>query len=174
MRFDHVVIEFIIGCSVHDLCGFGSRSDEFCSVVGSVALRRVDSTRLVMAIRSKPVRDSFAAPTDHFFLVSALRPLPGSLTQRLRVGRVMYQNNAVYLQNGVTTEPAMVFGAKYSREFGDFRMARVTYDSLVGIAHYASPGVTLENIDQLRPTRRCDGSVGSCFEVAGRTIEFPR
>jgi beta-lactamase regulating signal transducer with metallopeptidase domain len=157
----------------NDLCGFGARSDELCSVVGSVALRRVDSTRLVIAVRSKPVGDSAAAPTDHYFLVSALRPLPRSVTQRIRFGRVMYQNNAVYVENRATTEPAMVFGANFSRAFGDFRMPRVTYDSLIGIAHYASPGVTLENIDQLHPRGPCDGPVGSCYEVAGKKIEFP-
>lgn len=156
-----------------DLCGFGARLDELCSVVGSVSLRRVDSTRLVIAVRSRPVGDSAAAPTDHYFLVSALRPLPNSLTQRIRFGRVMYQNNAVYVENRATTQPAMVFGAKYARAFGDFRMPRVTYDSLIGIAHYASPGVTLDNIDELHPTEHCDGPVGSCYDVAGRTIEFP-
>jgi hypothetical protein len=157
----------------NDLCGFGTRSDERCSAVGAVALRRIDSTRLVIAVRSQPVRDSLAEPRDHYFLVSASRPLPQSLTQRIRFGRVIYQNNAVYVENRATTAPALVFGARYAPAFGEFRMPRIAYDSLIGIAHYASPGVTLENIDQLRPARRCDGPIGSCYEVAGRAIEFP-
>lgn len=156
-----------------DLCGFGARSDEFCSVTGSVAIRRVDSTRLIIAVRSKPVRDSSAGPLDHYFLVSALRPLPDSLTRRIRFGRVMYQNNAVYVENRVTTEPAIVFGSQFGPAFADLRMPRVIYDSLVGIAHYASPGVTLENIDELRPAHECDGPIGSCYEVDGKKIEFP-
>jgi len=154
-----------------DRCGFGARADEFCSIMGSVAMLRVDSTHLVIAVRSRG--NPTAAPYDHFFLVSSLRPLPDSLTRRIRFARVMFQHNAVYVENRVTTDPAMVFGWKYASGFKDFQMPRDTFDSLVGIAHYASPGVTLDNIDQLRPARKCDGPIGSCYEVAGKTIEFP-
>jgi len=162
-----------------DACGFGTRADERCGELGTVVLRRLDSVRLIIAVRARPGFDEKAPVVDHYFLVTSQRPLPATLPRRIPFARVSYQNNAVEIENRVTTDPYLVFGSLFEPPGRWANPAhappppRITFDSVVGIAHYLQPTIKLEEIDRIRPATTCDGPVGACYEVNGKKINFP-
>jgi hypothetical protein len=162
-----------------DACGFGARSDERCSEFGSIAMRRLDSRRVIVAVHAHQVFDARAPFVDHYFLISSLRPLPADLTRRIPFARVTYQNNAIEIENRLTTDPLIVFGPSFEppqrskTQLNAPMPPRVTFDSLIGIAHYLQPSLKLEDVDQIRPAATCDGPVGACYMIGGKNIEFP-
>ncbi|MFI5229369.1 MAG: M56 family metallopeptidase [Gemmatimonadales bacterium] len=156
-----------------DACGFGARSQDMCSVVGSVVMRRVDSVRLIISVRGSSVHEPNAPPTDEMFLVTSVAPLPAALTQSIKFARVFYQNNAVFVENRATTELPVVFGGLASFEIAHLPRPVIRFDRIVGVAHYRGTVIPLEQVRNLKPASRCDGPVGSCYVARGVSIEFP-
>jgi hypothetical protein len=155
-----------------DECGFGSRAGERCTLDGTVVIRRLDSVRVLIAVRGAPVKSN-EEPTDHMFLVTALTPLPVALSQTLKFGHVAFKNGEVLVEDRASTATPYLFGADVSGSLANPPRPLTRFDRLIGIAHYRSPVVRIEEVPSVRRAAQCEGPLGSCFEVNGRVFEFP-
>lgn len=151
-------------------CGFGVRSDEFCSAQGTVVLRMMDSVRALIAVRQSRTPN---APIDQLFLVTLSRPQPALASRSMANGIVSYQSGTVFVE-GIGAGK-LLFAPSTSKGLVTMRQKQgvQTLTDLVGVAHYSGQSLTLEQVDRLAPAPRCDGPKGACYEVNGQAIEFP-
>lgn len=156
----------------HNDCGFGLRSDEFCSMQGPLEFRMLDSVRALIAVRRFRAPNQ---PVDHLFLVTLARPTPALTSLSMPHAVVSFQGGAVYVEDFNATRPLWLFVPSTTNGLTDLKHKRdvQVFSDLVGVAHYTGLRLTLEQILQLVPARRCDGPKGACYEVNGQKIEFP-
>jgi beta-lactamase regulating signal transducer with metallopeptidase domain len=156
----------------HDACGFGVRSDEYCSSQGALEFRMLDSVRALIAMRRFRAANQ---PVDQLFLVTLARPTTGLRSLSMIHAVVSFQSGAVYVEDFQATQPLWLFAPSTSNGLANLKHKRDVhiFDDLVGVAHYTGVQLTLEQIRQLTPARSCEGPKGSCYEVKGQTIRFP-
>ncbi len=138
---------------------------------GPLVLRMMDSVRVLIAMRGFNAPNQ---PVAHLFLVTLRRPELALHSQSMAHGVLGFQSGAVYVEDFLAREPLLLFAPRSSSglaELGRKPGLRLIGDVMA--AHYGDVRVTLEQLQQLVPSQRCDGRGGACFEVAGHTIEFP-
>jgi hypothetical protein len=153
-------------------CGIGVRFDDSCSLGGPLVVRMMDSVRALVAIRRFGAPNE---PVDQLFLITLSRPNAALVSQTMAHGIVVFQSGALYVEDFLALQPLLWIGAPSSPGLPYYKRKRdvSVIDQLLGISHYTGSPLTLEQVEGLKPASRCDGPAGSCFEVGGKTIEFP-
>jgi beta-lactamase regulating signal transducer with metallopeptidase domain len=153
-------------------CGFGIRFDEQCAIQGPLELRMLDSVRVLIAVRRFRAPNQ---PADHLFLVTLARPNSDLKPLSLVHAIVVFQRGAVYVEDFGATRPLWLFALSNSNGLAGLKKKRevTVFSDLVGVAHYNSGWLTLEQVPQLVAATGCDGPKGACFELNGKRIEFP-
>jgi len=155
-----------------DECGFGIRFEELCYAEGPAVIRMMDSVRILIAVRRFNAANQ---PAEHLFLVVLRRPNPAISSQRLAHANVQYHSGALWIANYLTRDAPYLFASDkspYLARDNPFNKAR-KIDDLIGVAHYGTGWLTLEQIESLKPAATCEGPRGACYEAGGGTIEFP-
>jgi hypothetical protein len=132
-----------------------------CSIDGEVVVRVMDSVRVLVATE------------NHLFLFTSTEPLRDLASRTIQLGHVEYAEGALsVLGDGPTFALKVRTGS--ALPFGD--RAALRFENGLGLAHYAPTPVPLDAINRLKVAscRDDDTPAGSCFEVEGKLIRFPR
>ncbi|HEY4215839.1 MAG TPA: M56 family metallopeptidase [Gemmatimonadaceae bacterium] len=153
-------------------CGFGLRSDEQCFTNGELAVRVLDSVRVLVAARRK---GGAGAPADELFLITLQHANPAIATEFMPHGLAVYQRGALYVENMLTTTPPLFFAGSLSPTLSEQRaklqMTRI--DDVIGVALYVGTSLTLEQVKAPSAVSKCGGTSAACYEVAGHRFNFP-
>ncbi len=135
-----------------------------CSITGEVVVRVMDSVRVLVATE------------NHLFMFTSAERLTTIASATIQRGHVEYADGALSVLSLSGRMPMTVFSVRNGKTPRIGERAERRFDAGLGLSHYAPTPVPLDAIGRLKvaPCSDSDAPLGSCFEVDGKLIRFPR
>jgi hypothetical protein len=152
-----------------EICGMGSRVGELCSIDGRVVVRVMDSTRVLISVRS--TSSDASSPADHLFVVTSLDPLSRLLNRSIAQGHLEFQDGWLFLVDRINPDAQVFFGSAPADRASDRHLSALRINRLIGLGHYAPSPVSIDDVMDLRPCQPANEE--GCFVARGRKVAFP-